>query len=239
MAPGDAYLVTTANGYDLWVIVGEDPLTYEWVNTGPLGVGTHVNVAGSAVTSWNADTKVDKVSTTGSHVRAYCVTPNGGQVMYPASSSSVSMSSEAIALRRPSGHIEVPNDPTDGKYAANKNYVDAAIAAAGGSGGGGLVMEEYYADGKYLDLPIDGHWKNAKMAMVDYTMYDYDDYANHITATFKPDNSYTQYVPSNDSRIRFYMDSYMDNRLGVMYDDPDIPSSYRYFKLSLILIYNP
>ena len=60
MAPGDAYLVTTAKGYDIWVVAGTAPANYEWINAGPVSGGSIVKVNGVPVNEFDADTKLDK-----------------------------------------------------------------------------------------------------------------------------------------------------------------------------------
>lgn len=65
-----AYLVGSAVPYDLYIQVGESSATAQWLNTGPLNVSTLVSVAGQYVNIWDADTKVNKI-TTGSGDRLY------------------------------------------------------------------------------------------------------------------------------------------------------------------------
>lgn len=149
--PGDAYLVTTASGYDLWVVVGTAPANYEWVNTGGVGVGSIVTINGNAQSTWSADTKVDKV-TTGGSARVYGVTSSNAQTMVKYSTSAMG---SALAQRDSSGQITVPATPTIDSHAASKSYVDGKTTAlqnnidgiddrvmnlesnAGGGGGGG------------------------------------------------------------------------------------------------------
>lgn len=53
-----AFLVGTAQPYDLYVQVGETPETAMWLNTGPMNAATLVYVNGVAQNTWDANTKV-------------------------------------------------------------------------------------------------------------------------------------------------------------------------------------
>ena len=146
MQPGDAYLVLAGTAlYDLYVIVAptsDDTSTYSWQNTGLLGAGTTITVNGSAVSSWNADTKLDKVTSTASTARLYAVTANGTNVVTPVSADLVNSS---VVIRDLQGRFHV-SYPFSATHAANKQYVDDAIAAipsipSGGSGGGSTTID--------------------------------------------------------------------------------------------------
>lgn len=56
-----AYLVGTAEPYDLYVQVGAHPATAMWVNTGPLNAATLVFENGVAQGMWDADSKVNSL----------------------------------------------------------------------------------------------------------------------------------------------------------------------------------
>lgn len=127
LVPGDAYLVTTASGYDLWVVVGTAPANYEWVNTGGVGVGSIVTVNGNAQSTWNADTKLDKISTSGANPRVYGITTTGGQTTYQAVANSATGST--LAMRTTTGQINVPTTPSSNGHAASKSYVDGKATA--------------------------------------------------------------------------------------------------------------
>lgn len=141
MQPGDAYLVLAGTAlYDLYVIVAPDSgdtSTYSWQNTGLLGAGTTITVNGSAVSSWNADTKLDKNTSTNTYDRAYVVTKEGTNTFYSIDKSATVNS---IARRNADGTLDVAY-PSQPSHAATLRYVDDAIAAiptgGGGSSGGG------------------------------------------------------------------------------------------------------
>lgn len=56
----------------------------------------------------------------------------------------INPTSGTVPKRQASGHILVPNDPTFGTQATNKNYVDAQIAAA--------IANAVMSDGTVTDL---------------------------------------------------------------------------------------
>ena len=57
-----AFLVGTSQPYDLYVQVGATPETAMWLNTGPMNAATLVYVNGLAQNTWDANTKVDKIT---------------------------------------------------------------------------------------------------------------------------------------------------------------------------------
>ena len=134
LSPGDAYLVANGASYDLWLVVGEDP-ALEWVNTGQVGVGTTITVNGQAQNNWEANTKLDKITSGGSY-RLYGVDSSGSQTM-PGYSQGVAATT--IVQRNAAGQIQVPNTPTADHHAASKQYVDNAVAANAGGGGGSCI----------------------------------------------------------------------------------------------------
>ena len=76
---GAAYLVQGSNGYELYTTIGAAESALSWVNVGAYGVGSTVYVSGQPVQTYNADTKLDKIDTTGSNDRAYIVKSGGSQ----------------------------------------------------------------------------------------------------------------------------------------------------------------
>lgn len=71
-----AYLV--GENKDLYIQVGATSDTAIWNNVGPFNAATLVMVNGLAQNVWDADTKLDKVTSSG-FLRAYCVNPDGSQ----------------------------------------------------------------------------------------------------------------------------------------------------------------
>ena len=130
MRYNDAYLVLAGEArYNLWVITAsnsEDPNTYSWQDTGILGAGTVITVNNSAVSEWNADTKLDKITSTASYDRAYVVTNTGANTTYNINQTPVA----GALVRRLSdgrGGIRVPETPVQSYDAVSKKYVDDKI----------------------------------------------------------------------------------------------------------------
>lgn len=148
MKPGDAYLVLAGTAiYDLYIITAtdsDDTSTYTWQNTGLLGAGTTITVNGSAVSSWNADTKLDKITSTSAYDRVYCVTANGEQSLQEVDQAWYRYGETTIPIRDKDGELHTPTPTTD-TSCATKKYVDDAIAAipsgGGGSGGGSTTID--------------------------------------------------------------------------------------------------
>ena len=79
-----AYLISALGGtaFDLWIIIGTEPSNYMWLNTGHLGAGTTITVGGQAVSTFNADTKLNKNTSTASADRLYGILSTG-ETFYP------------------------------------------------------------------------------------------------------------------------------------------------------------
>ena len=56
-----AFLVGSAEPYNLYIQVGSTSAEAEWMDMGPLNVATYVSVNGQYQNTWNADTKVDSI----------------------------------------------------------------------------------------------------------------------------------------------------------------------------------
>ena len=118
-----AYIV---NG-DLYIQIGPTPATAIWTNMGSFsGGGTTVFKNGVATVTWDANTKLDKVTTTGG-LRAYCVGGNGGQEMIPVKEDVVG---KTLVRRTSTGQITA-GYPHQDDHAATKAYVDEAIDGFG------------------------------------------------------------------------------------------------------------
>ena len=114
-----AYLVND----DLYIQIGQTSETATWNNMGPLNVATLVTVGGQYQNVWDADTKLDKVTTTSGYSRAYVVKPDGSQGTLTVSSNATP---DTIALRSVNGIISV-GTPYRSEHAANKGYVDTEV----------------------------------------------------------------------------------------------------------------
>ena len=87
---------------------------------------TLVTVGGAAQTSWDANTKLDKVTSASSLQQAYIKNMNGTQSMANMSSSTVGSS---LVQRQANSHILVPVTPVVDGDATSKKYVDDGFVA--------------------------------------------------------------------------------------------------------------
>ena len=114
-----AYLVGTANPYDLYVQIGENSETAVWTNTGPFNAGTLVSVNGSYQNVWDSDTKVNKKDYSG-NIEVYVV-DSGNETMVASSSDTVA---NQIPIRTTNGHLKVPATTSPGSgMAVSTTYV--------------------------------------------------------------------------------------------------------------------
>lgn len=127
MEMGNAYIVFEAGQSHLYIIVGATPANYAWQDTGVLSAGTTITVAGSAVSSWNADTKLDKITSTAGlrGDRVYAVSNAGNQKTVFAEAAT---NPNTIPLRDSNGQLLVKETPTANNHAASKYYVDSKIS---------------------------------------------------------------------------------------------------------------
>lgn len=117
-----AYLVGSSAPYDLYVQTGNTSDGAVWTNTGPFNAATAVNVNGDYQNIWNADTKLDKVTSNTTYNQAYVKMADGTQSTFNMSHDALEGS---IAVRTASGQLRTTT-PTAGIDAANKTYVDNA-----------------------------------------------------------------------------------------------------------------
>lgn len=115
-----AYLVGSQAPYDLYVQVGETSATAIWINTGPFNAATAVSVGGVYQNIWDADTKLDKNSSTTGVDQVYVKYAAGTQGLFPATSAVLGSS---VVMRNSSAEVLVPTAPTSQNAAVNKNYV--------------------------------------------------------------------------------------------------------------------
>lgn len=88
---------------NLYIQVGTSPSAADWTNMGKFSGGTTVFKDGVAVLTWDANTKLDKVSTKGG-LRAYCVNGQGGQETVPIKYDAVGNS---LVRRTSTGRVAV------------------------------------------------------------------------------------------------------------------------------------
>ena len=129
-----AYLIGTSAPYDLYVQIGSTSTTAVWNNVGPFNAATLVFENGEAQNTWNADTKLDKVTTITHTPQAYCKMQDGQQMLISVDYSNTA-NNNFIARRDYYGAVYVPdtsigntfyNFPA-GQEAVNRNYVDNSL----------------------------------------------------------------------------------------------------------------
>ena len=129
-----AYLVEHAGGsdatndhYDLYIQVGESSATAIWTNAGPFNAATLVTANGVGLNVWDADTKLDKDTSTTTYNQAYVKAANGGQGTINVTKSALG---DAIPQRNSDGSITIPNTvPEFNDRAISKGVADATYLA--------------------------------------------------------------------------------------------------------------
>ena len=174
-----AFLVGASEPYNLYIQVGSSSAEAEWMDMGPLNVATYVSVNGTYQNVWNADTKVDKVSTQG-YNRVYGISPNGTQKIY---SMTMDLPQNGYIPMYNGGNL-VSDEPTQNKHVATKQYVDSK---AGGGGGGWKpvnIENPTFDHGNFLfDQELCGHYINL---IVCCGYGEFDDYNSKHTMVFDP-----------------------------------------------------
>lgn len=123
-----AYLVGASAPYDLYVQVGSTSATAVWVNAGPFNAATLVTVNGVGQNVWDADTKLDKVTTTGS-VLVYGKDQSGEQVMFKAAAGENTFTRGGFPISASYGAIFQKgviseNDSNYRNYTINRGFFD-------------------------------------------------------------------------------------------------------------------
>lgn len=120
VARQSAYLLQSGDTYNVYIIIGEEG-NESWFNAGLFAAGTIVTVDGSPVQSFDANTKLNKL--TGRN-QIY-INNNDGNPSYL--SWSTSPTGGTIPMRISSGDLAVPLTPGENNFAASKAYVDKRI----------------------------------------------------------------------------------------------------------------
>lgn len=133
---GSAYLVWHAiaeeeNGghYDLWLNINGAG-GQVWQNTGRVAAGTYIYQGGQVINEFNADSKVDKITTSTGYRRVYGIGPTGNNTFYNLSSAILASPTLQIVCRDTNGNgqITVPETPIYDSDATSKMYVDNRFA---------------------------------------------------------------------------------------------------------------
>lgn len=118
--PGEAFLVGQPDAYDFYVLVGTAPENYNWVDMGVAGGGTIITVGGSAVGTFNADTKVN---TTAQPSQVYHTDAQGNQVYSGYANSPI-----VNNFVRWSGDKTIRTEaPVSAKDCINKQYLETQL----------------------------------------------------------------------------------------------------------------
>ena len=116
-----AYLVGEESPYTLYIQVGTTYETAFWMNMGSLNTATYVQSRGQFVGMWDADTKLDKITTPTDRNQVYMKEADGVNSLVD-----VGIDPGDIVGRLDNQSIWVP-EPEDNYDAANKLYVDELI----------------------------------------------------------------------------------------------------------------
>ena len=119
-----AYLVGASAPYTIYVIVGDinDTSTWAWQQ---LAVGgTNVTVNNQPVGTFNADSKLDKITTTSVYNKVYVKSSDGSQGLKDIGPNAGPMS---LIERTAHSQIVVPETPAATDNATSKKYVDTGL----------------------------------------------------------------------------------------------------------------
>lgn len=122
---GDAFLLSDGSSTTLYVLTGTPgtPSTYQWQET-TFGGGTSVTVGGQVQNTWDADTKVSKITTTSTYNRVYGISTATGETTFFVSRTDTPVSN-SLARYDASKQLVVPTTPTADNHAASKQYVES------------------------------------------------------------------------------------------------------------------
>lgn len=120
-----AFLVGTQAPYDLYIQVGETSEDAMWYNAGPLNVATMVTVNGAFQSTWEANTKLDRVENYSAYTLIYGVNGANVQKTYKLTSNAVPNS---IVYRNERGSFAVPAS-SNSDDAANVGVVIEKVGA--------------------------------------------------------------------------------------------------------------
>lgn len=128
-----AYLLGTGYPYDLYIQVGDADGPVNWVNSGPLNVSTLVFVNGEAQNTWDADTKVDKPTTTSGYNRVIGVDTGNNSMSFTVQYPNYSFNETGASSRNgipaySNGNIGC-SMPLNDYHATPKKYVDDNFVA--------------------------------------------------------------------------------------------------------------
>lgn len=122
-----AYLVGAVRPYHLWIQIGATSATATWNDMGELNNGTLVSVDGQNQNTWDADSKVDKITAETVYTQVYAKYANGSQTMLNVVMPEYAVNNAGLVYRDSNGHIRVA-DPVNDLDAVNKRYTPVKFA---------------------------------------------------------------------------------------------------------------
>jgi len=177
-----AYLV--GDDKALYIQVGQSPETATWNNLGTLNVATYVTLGGSFVSSFDADTKLDKDTSEAPSKRIYAISSNGTQgTLFISSDAAPSYAMQRDINSRvkaespslgPTQSITTTND----KYVANlgnlPKYHMTTSPTTSFSVYSNLIEYVYVSDGSTLSMTLNVN-TNGDMCPIWTLQLDYED----------------------------------------------------------------
>lgn len=182
-----AYLVGTEEPYTLYVQVGSNSRVAEWLDAGPLNVATLVTVNGQYQNTWNADTKLDKISAPTSNNQAYVKSYNGAQSLVD-----ISQTPSAWKIASYDGEGRLKTQYPDNDFdCANKGYVDYS------QDWGSQEIEIDFDDASFINLKAESQYIVSGYMFVRYTPDDagYGGYGGVAYLNF---DTATIFIPSSE-----------------------------------------
>lgn len=186
-----AYLVGATEPYDLYIQIGETSAEATWNNVGPLNVATMVTVNGQYQNIWEADTKLDKITTTGAS-RLYSINGQGKQGTMNYGQTPVA---SWIPMYEPQqgGALQV-GTPLKDVHATPKKYVDDLIASV-----------KWYKHTFSLRIYDD---TSLSVGYIDNEVVGYAPYSTQATTI---DEMFSTLIPLKNMRVNY---KYFDSQLS-------------------------
>lgn len=177
----DAYLVGLEGDYSIYLY---STVSSQWYNAGPFNAGTQVIDAGVLVKTWDADTKLDKVTTTGSN-KVYGINSSGVQRTYiirvDPQPTNASYKNQIVQYditgneNVNNGLIRIAETPLEDYHTASKKYVD--------------TRNRYYRTSGMVDL---GNGVTAFLSLVSNEQINtWDDFLTETSLEWIPVTGYT------------------------------------------------
>ena len=122
---GKGYILRSGDIRTAYACIEQAIGEYEWRIVGPVSGYSVITADGAVVNQFNADTKLDKDTSTTTYNQVYVKAAGGGQGTINVTKHVVN---DAIPQRQSDGNILVPETPAENADAASKKYVDDGLA---------------------------------------------------------------------------------------------------------------